>query len=129
MKETLIEFFTIKNTESFIIDDLDVWNILYYLYNDDQIIYVGQSKNVNKHTEHRRIYEHLKTKSFNNYIIRRVPINLDIDLCETYEIIKHKPIENKILPIKINKTILMLNSIGHGHLLTEDLLDKFNVKY
>ena len=119
------------HNESEIMDDTiivpeerDTWNILYYLYLNDEIVYIGQSKNVNEYTELNRIKEHRKTKKFNRYKITIIPKELDLKICESYEILKHNPIENKGLPCNYSTILTALTVVGEGNILIEAYTNK-----
>lgn len=102
----------------------DTWNILYYLYMDDKVVYIGQSKDVNEHTQYSRIIQHRKDKVFNRYRITKIPKELDLKICETYEILKHNTTLNKTLPCNYTTTLTALTSVGEGNLIVEAKLNK-----
>lgn len=77
---------------------------IYLLYSNDELIYIGQSKFCE-----RRIYEHLKTKMFDEYkIIRKEEESLnELEACA---IVLLKPKYNKSIP-KNNRFITIENYI------------------
>jgi hypothetical protein len=86
---------------------------------DDEVVYIGQSKDVNEHTQYLRISQHRKDKVFNRYRITKIPKELDLKLCETYEILKHKPVFNKILPCSYVTTLTALTAVNEGNMIIE----------
>jgi hypothetical protein len=129
MVDSLIKYVNIRDQikqQSEIVDVVyeDTWNILYYLYIDDEVVYIGQSKDVNEHTQYLRISQHRKDKVFNRYRITKIPKELDLKLCETYEILKHKPVLNKILPCNYVTTLTALTEVNEGNMVIEARLNK-----
>lgn len=126
---SLVEYLKLRediNNESDVVyditsatDEKNTWNILYYLYLDEEVIYIGQSKNVNEYTELNRIKEHRKTKKFNGYKITKIPKELDLKICESYEILKYNPVENKCLPCNYTTILTALTVVGEGSILIE----------
>ena len=96
------------------------YNTIYYLYNNDVVTYIGQSVNVNDFTINRRIIEHYKNgKKFDKYIIRKVDLEYDIDIIESFEIVKHRPTENSSLSAKGYELRSVIEDIN-GHISRED---------
>ena len=98
----------------------NTYNIIYYLFNDDVITYVGQSRDVNDFTRVRRVIEHYKNgKKFDKFIIRNVDLKYNLDAVEAYEIIIHKPKENKSLNYRYHDARTLLSTI-RGYITKED---------
>jgi hypothetical protein len=96
------------------------YNIIYYLYNNDEITYIGQSRDVNDFTRIRRIIEHHKNgKKFDKFIIRNVDVKCDLDAIEAFEILTHKPKENKSVNFNYHRTRTLLRSV-RGYITKED---------
>ncbi len=75
-------------------------NGIYILFKDNEIVYIGKSKNI-KH----RIQEHKKDKLFNNVKIILFKNEPDINLYEPYLINKYKPIYNNDLKTELSNNI------------------------
>lgn len=98
----------------------DTYNVIYYLFNDDVITYIGQSRDVNDFTRVRRIIEHHKNgKKFDKFIIRNVDLKYNIDAIEAYEILVHKPKENKSVNFNYGDTRDILRNV-QGVVTKED---------
>lgn len=108
----------------------ETYNIIYYLYVNDVITYIGQSKNVNDFTRLRRIMEHYKNgKKFDKYHIRNVSLDYDIDAIEAFEIITHKPIENKSINMQHHEIRhLMERMNGYFSMTDERYLYEMSMK-
>ena len=93
---------------------------VHYLFNDDVITYIGKSENVNDFTRIRRIIEHYKNgKKFDKFIIRNVDLKYNIDAVEAYEIMIHKPKENKSINLVKGEIRSLLISV-RGYITKED---------
>jgi hypothetical protein len=98
----------------------DTYNVIYYLYNNDEITYIGQSRNVNDFTRVRRVIEHFKNgKKFDKFVIRNVDLRYNLDAIEAFEILTHKPKENKSVNFGYHRTRSLVSSVK-GHLTKED---------
>jgi hypothetical protein len=129
MDNSLIKYVNIREQirqQSEIVDVVneETWNILYYLYLDEEVVYVGQSKDVNEHTQYNRINQHRKDKLFNRYRITKIPKELDIKICETYEILKHNPVGNRTLPCNYVSTLTALTSVNEGQMIIDAKLNR-----
>ena len=99
---------------------IKTYNTIYYLFNDDVITYIGKSENVNDFTRIRRIIEHYKNgKKFDKFIIRNVDLKYNIDAVEAYEIMIHKPKENKSINLVKGEIRSLLISV-RGYITKED---------
>ena len=65
---------------------------IYFLLNDDEIVYVGQSENIYK-----RIGSHLQTKDFNSWNFIEVK-EADLSELEAFYILTLKPFYNRSVP-------------------------------
>jgi hypothetical protein len=98
----------------------NTYNVIYYLFNNDVITYIGKSENVNDFTRVRRVIEHYKNgKKFDKFIIRNVDLKCSIDAIETFEILIHKPKENKSVNLNYSSARSLLRSI-QGYITKED---------
>jgi hypothetical protein len=96
------------------------YNTIYYLFNGDVITYLGKSENVNDFTRIRRIIEHYKNgKKFDKFIIRNVDLKYNINAIEAYEIMIHKPKENKSINLIKGEIKSLLTSV-RGYITKED---------
>lgn len=68
---------------------------IYYLLDNSQIVYIGKTRSLSL-----RMATHVSKsiKIFDSYKIIEVPDKLDPDECEFFQILKYKPIYNKVLP-------------------------------
>jgi len=99
---------------------INTYNTIYYLYNNDIVTYIGQSLSVNDFTINRRIIEHYKNgKKFDKYVIRKVDLEYDINIIESFEIVKHRPIENNSISAKGDELRSVIRDIN-GHISRED---------
>jgi hypothetical protein len=134
VNDSLIKYVNVRDQikqQSEIIDvvDGDTFNIIYYLYMDEEVVYIGQSKDVNEHSQYNRISQHRRDKVFNRYRITKIPKELDLKICETYEILKHKPVGNMTLPCGYLTTLTALTSVNEGNMIIESKLNKmFNFR-
>ena len=98
----------------------NTYNVIYYLFNNDVITYIGQSRNVNDFTRVRRIIEHHKNgKKFDKFIIRNVELRYDLDAIEAFEILVHKPKENKSINFNYSDIRSLLRKVK-GNVTKED---------
>lgn len=83
---------------------------IYFLYDNDVIVYVGQTTAVDT-SPHSRPLSHSKEgiKKHDSYELFEVPLDLEIDLVEGYFINKYKPKYNSSMPVS-NKVFEKLSS-------------------
>jgi len=67
---------------------------IYYLLQDNEIVYIGQAQDV---VARIITHRHQGKKNFNHYSIHAIP-NGDLTVIESNEIVRHRPKYNKYLP-------------------------------
>lgn len=97
---------------------------LYFLINDEEIVYIGQSKNLTS-----RIKQHKNDKKFNSFSFIEFKENLNEE--EAFFILLFNPIYNRAIPQ--NNKYLLLNEKQNGIIGYEnvgcqfDVLSNFNI--